>query len=96
MDKGTEFKGAFQVYQIVCQSERRRHKWVDASKVKDEFSKQDAYTLHKLVNRKFPRLRVIVNRVDDQWDVDLMDMSRYAKVNDGVRYVLIFIDILSR
>ncbi|XP_048246326.1 SCAN domain-containing protein 3-like [Haliotis rufescens] len=78
------------------QSLKRRGKTVSVSKVKTELNKHDAYTLHKTVKRKFQRLRVLVNRIDQQWDVDLMDMSRYVKVNDGIRYVLIAIDILSR
>lgn len=33
--------------------------------------------------------------IDDQWDVDLIDMSKYSKENDGMAFVLIVIDIFS-
>ncbi|XP_041361913.1 uncharacterized protein LOC121377881 [Gigantopelta aegis] len=57
---------------------------------------EDAYSLHKPVNRSFKRLRVRVNKKDEMFDMDLMDVSRHSKDNDGVRYLLIAIDILSR
>ena len=31
--------------------------------------------------------------IDDQWDADLMDMSKYSKGNDEYAYVLVVIDI---
>lgn len=34
--------------------------------------------------------------IDDQWDVDLIDMSKYSKENDGMAFVLIVIDIFSK
>lgn len=32
---------------------------------------------------------------DDHWDVDLIDMSKYSKENDGIAFVLVVIDIFS-
>ena len=37
-----------------------------------------------------------MNNIDDQWQCDLMDMQAIAKYNNGNRYVLTVIDILSR
>ena len=34
--------------------------------------------------------------IGDQWDADLMDMSKFAKHNDGYVHVLIVIDIFSK
>lgn len=34
--------------------------------------------------------------INDQWDVDLMDISIYSKKNEGTAFVLIVIDILSK
>ena len=41
-------------------------------------------------------MKVRVHSLDEMFDVDLADMSRYTKWNDGVRYLLVAIDILSR
>ena len=34
--------------------------------------------------------------MNDTWDVDLMDMTKFARYNNGVHYIAIFIDIFSR
>lgn len=64
--------------------------------MKQFLQEHDAYCLHKPAKYKFPWLKVRVNSLDEQADVDLMSMERYAKANDGIRYLLIVIDILSR
>jgi hypothetical protein len=38
----------------------------------------------------------VVEGIDSQWDADLMDMATITKDNDGVRYVLVVINIVSR
>ena len=56
----------------------------------------ETYGLHREVKRKFPRNKVIVSAIDEQWDADLMDMSNISKHNNGFKYVLVCIDIFSR
>ena len=64
--------------------------------VKEWLSGQDAYTLNKPVSRKFPRSRLISPGLFIQNDIDLADVSNMAKDNDGVRFLLVSIDSLSR
>ena len=54
------------------------------------------YTSHHPIIHRFARRRVVTRRLNDVWDVDLMDMSNLAKYNDGVNFIAIFIDIFSR
>ena len=56
----------------------------------------DAYTLHKPLRKKFPTNRVIVYSIDQQWQSDLMDVGSLSIHNDGYRYILVCIDILSK
>jgi len=56
----------------------------------------DAYTLHKPVQHKFQTNRVIVHAIDQQWQTDLVDMQNLRKFNNGYRYILTSIDILSK
>lgn len=56
----------------------------------------DAYTLHRPARRKFPTNRVIVYFVDQQWQADLVDLKSLQKQNQGYRYILTCIDILSK
>lgn len=57
---------------------------------------QEPYSLHRQVQYRIPRNRVIVSGYKKQCDCDLMDMQQLSKSNDGVRYLIIVIEILSR
>lgn len=59
-------------------------------------SNQDTYTLHKPVNRLFPRLHYNVNNIDDLWECDLIDYKSLQTYNDKNCYVFIVIDVLSK
>ena len=59
-------------------------------------SEQDTYTLHKPVRRRFKRRCVVVGGPNQQWQVDLVDMSRLNKVNDGTTFILTVIDVFSK
>ena len=71
-------------------------KKITLQQIREWLKGQETYTLHRQVKRKFPRNKVVVNGIDEQWDADLMDMVSLTKHNDGVRYVLVAIDIFSR
>ena len=59
-------------------------------------SGQDTYKLHKPIRRKFNRRRVLVGKVDQQWQADLVDLQNIYKNNDGYKYLLTCIDVLSK
>ena len=54
---------------------------------------ENIYTLHKPVRYNFPRNRVIVTGVDEQWQADLVDMSSLALFNKGYKFLLMCIDV---
>ena len=64
--------------------------------VKDWLSAQQTYSLFKPVKRKFNRLPILVDRLDEKWQADLMDVSWWKHSNDGVVFLLVVIDVLSR
>ena len=58
---------------------------------------QDTYTLHKTSRRKLSaEPRVHVARIDQQWAMDLCDVTNIRKYNDGCNFILIAIDVLSK
>lgn len=69
---------------------------VKRNTVRDYLTKQFAYSLHKPVRHKFVRNHTYVANIDQQWQADLADMQRLANENDGYRYILTCIDLLSR
>lgn len=66
------------------------------NKVVEWLKSQDAYTLHRPVRRKFPRLHYNVTNIDDLWEADLIDLRNLKSYNDGYSYLLTVIDVLSK
>ena len=66
------------------------------TQIKEWLMKQDAYTLHKPIRRRFKRNRVIVGRIDQQWQMDLADMQSMQKFNNSYRYLLVCINVFSK
>lgn len=73
-----------------------RNQNIKLSEVENWIKKQDTYNLFKQVRRKFPRLPILVDDIDEQWQIDLMDMTLLSKSNDKYKYLLNIIDCLSR
>ena len=57
---------------------------------------QDAYSLQKSRRHRFKTASVRVSGIGEQLDIDLLSMVNLAEDNDGVRFLLCAIDILSR
>jgi len=64
--------------------------------VKAWLLKQDAYTLHRPVRKRFPRNPYTVNNINDVWESDLVDVQSLGKYNDGIKYLLTVIDVFSK
>jgi hypothetical protein len=67
-----------------------------SSTVKKELRKIPAYTYHFPRKYKFPRRRVIVPEMNDQWGIDLADIQNISGANNRKRYLLCAIDIFSK
>jgi transposase InsO family protein len=69
---------------------------ISLTKIKKWLKSQQTYTLTRAARRKIKRNTVIVVGLDAQWDADLADMANVSKENDGIRFLLVMIDIFSR
>ena len=69
---------------------------ITGTKLRNWLAKQENYTKHRSLKRKFPTLKVISPHKNYQWDGDTMNMTRYGKHNSGYSYILILIDITTR
>ena len=52
--------------------------------------------LNKPVIYKFERKKVIVNHIDEIHSCDLVDITKYSRMNKGYRYIFTNIDIFSK
>ena len=75
---------------------KKRYPSLTFSQVKTWLQSKDTYTLHKPVRYNFPRNRVIVTGIDDQWQADLVDTSSLARFNKGYKFLLTCIDVFSK
>lgn len=64
--------------------------------IKTWLNNQDAYALQRQVRRKYKTPKVQVSGLNNQADIDLMSVENISKQNDGVKYLLIVIDVFSR
>lgn len=63
---------------------------------KEWLSNQPTYSLHKPVRHNFPTRAYRCNGLDDIWQMDLLEMIPYSRVNKGFKYILTVIDIFSK
>lgn len=57
---------------------------------------QDTYNLHKPVRFKFQRRKVLAFGIGELMQCDLMDMSKFSKFNQGIKFILVAIDVFSK
>ena len=55
---------------------------VEPSEMKPWLEQQDVYTLHKPVQKRFPRNPYIVSNIFDVFEADLIDVQSLAKYHD--------------
>ncbi len=68
------------------------------SQVKTALKHLTAYTLHKPVNSKIKRNKTVVGGIDEQWQIDLCDVSnlKNKKLAQFFNYLFVAIDSFSR
>jgi hypothetical protein len=70
--------------------------YVTVKEVNEWLKGNETYTKHRAARKTFKRNQIVVGEIDGQWQGDLAEMGNIAKNNDGVRYLLIVIDVVSK
>ena len=65
---------------------KKRYPSLTFLQVKTWLQSKDTYTLLKPVRYNFPRNRIIVTGIDNQWQADLVDISSFARFNKGTHF----------
>ena len=65
------------------------------SKVENFLADTDAHTKYRTPRKKIPRLKVQAYRINKIQSIDVTYMDKNAKFNNGVKYLLIAVDVLS-
>ena len=69
---------------------------VTLKSVKGWLRKKDTYTKFRPRQKNFKRNPIIAAHIDAQWQGDLAEVGNLRKHNDGVRYLLVLIDVVSK
>ena len=69
---------------------------VTRSEVQEFLKSHDSYTLHKGIRKPRKYRRTLVFAPRDLWQIDLLDMQKYARENRGYRYMCVIIDCFSK
>ena len=73
------------------------NKAITKDMVEEWLQAQDTYTLHTVARKKLSaEPRVHVSRIDEQWAMDLCDVTNIRRHNNGCNFILTTIDILSK
>ncbi len=48
------------------------------------------------IRKKFPRLKVYSKDINEIWSIDLAYVDKLSKYNDGIMYLFVCVDVLSR
>ena len=66
------------------------------AKVDNYLHQKNAHTKYRQIRRRFPRLKVIAYDINEIWSIDVAYVDKLAKYNNGVKYLLVAVDVLSR
>lgn len=86
------YAGVYAIYKEA----KKRSKKVTYKDVREFLCRQNTYTMHKPVSRKYKTNKTISAGLDVDWQADLADMRMLKKKNSGYAYILVVIDVLSR
>lgn len=69
---------------------------VKLQSIKEWLKSKDTYTKHRVARTVFKRNPIIAPYKNAQWQGDLADVSNLASKNEGIRYLLVMIDVVSK
>ena len=90
------FPGSYSGLERFYQSVKERFPKVTRSEIREFLKSQDSYTLHKTIRKPRKYRRTLVFAPRDLWQIDLLDMQKYARQNRGYRYMCVIIDCFSK
>jgi IS30 family transposase len=92
LDSPAAYAGVRRVYEEA----KRRDQSVRLKDVREYMQQQRVYTMHRPLRRRFPRLKTRPSGLHTDWQADLAIFDKLAADNDGYKYLLVCVDVLSR
>ena len=74
----------------------KKESGLSQKKIEKFLQSKNSYTKYRQFRKNFPRLKVVAYRINEIWSMDVAYMDKIAKHNNGVKYLLVAVDVLSR
>ena len=74
----------------------KKESGLSQKKIEKFLQSKNSYTKYRQFRKNFPRLKVVAYRINEIWSMDVAYMDKIAKHNNGVKYLLFAVDVLSR
>ena len=85
------------VYKVFYKTQKKILPSIKREDIVNFLNSQKAYTLHRVTNKKlFLRRRVLAPKSSIIASCDLADLSSLSRYNNGYKYILVFVVVLSR
>ena len=69
---------------------------IKRNEVKNFLDRQYTYSVHKPAKKNFKRGKLKSFWVDSHWQIDLCDMQKLSRYNDGYKYIFTCVDVFSK
>ena len=92
--RNNNYPGAERLTKLV--KEKHPNKYIGKHQIIKFLSEQTASQTFKEKRKSKPKGHIVANLVNERWQMDIFDLSRYEKNNDGFKYLLVCIDVFSR
>jgi len=80
----------------ILEEAKKKNPKIKIDDVEKFLTKEKTYTLHKPIRKRFKRLKTVPSGFHTDWQCDLCIFDQVNKHNDGYKYLLVCIDVLSR
>ena len=92
----SKFPGSFSGKNRFIKAIRSKDRSIKRSDVEKALRSIDSYTLHKPLKKPKLYRRIYTKGINYQFQIDLIDMSKFEDENDGYRWFITIIDTFSK
>lgn len=91
-----QLPGSFSGVEKLHREIKKQNVPLTQTEIKKWLRSNETYTKHRVARKNYKRNSIIAPNVDAQWQGDLADMNNISQYNDGVKYLLVLIDVVSK
>ena len=91
-----KFAASFAGKQRFYNAVKSKHKATKYKTIENVLKSVDSYTLHKPVTTPSKYRRIFTKRIKYLYQIDLVDMTKFERINNGYRWIITIIDTFSK